>query len=66
MGITYTPAHGSWLNRAEIEFAVLGRQALNRAFADKAAVSGGRTLANPAKRKTQAAKLAIQNRRRPH
>ena len=30
--------HGSWLNMAEIEFAVLGRQALNRPFADKAAV----------------------------
>jgi len=38
MEIIYTPVHGSWLNRAEIEFAVLGRQALNRLFADKAAV----------------------------
>ena len=38
MEIIYTPVHGSWLNRAEIEFAVFSRQALNRAFADKAAV----------------------------
>ena len=38
MEIIYTPVHGSWLNMAEIEFAVLGRQALNRAFADKTAV----------------------------
>ena len=38
MEIIYTPVHGSWLNMAEIEFAVLGRQALNRLFADKAAV----------------------------
>jgi len=26
----YTPEHGSWLNRAEIEFSVLHKQALNR------------------------------------
>ena len=26
----YTPKHGSWLNRAEIEFAALSRQCLNR------------------------------------
>ena len=38
MEIIYTPVHGSWLNMAEIEFAVLDRQALNRLFADKAAV----------------------------
>ena len=38
MEIVHTPVHGSWLNMAEIEFAVLARQALNRPFADKAAV----------------------------
>lgn len=36
--IVYTPVHGSWLNMAEIEFAVLARQVLHRPFADKAAV----------------------------
>jgi transposase len=30
----YTPKHGSWLNMAEIEFSVLGRQCLNRFIPD--------------------------------
>jgi transposase len=30
----YTPKHGSWLNMAEIEFSVLGRQCLDRRIAD--------------------------------
>ena len=38
MEIVYTPVHGSWLNMAEMEFAVLGRQVLSRPFADKLAV----------------------------
>lgn len=29
----YTPKHGSWLNMAEMEFSVLGRQCLNRRIA---------------------------------
>lgn len=33
--IIYTPAHGSWLNMAEIEFSVLSRQVLNRSFASE-------------------------------
>jgi transposase len=28
--IHYTPKHGSWLNMAEIEFSILGRQCLDR------------------------------------
>jgi hypothetical protein len=31
----FTPKHGSWLNMAEIEFAALSRQCLNRRLADK-------------------------------
>jgi hypothetical protein len=31
----FTPEHGSWLNMAEIEFAALQRQCLNRRIADK-------------------------------
>ena len=31
-----TPKHGSWLNMAEIEFSVLGRQCLDRRIADTA------------------------------
>ncbi len=34
----YTPEHGSWLNVAEIELAVLARQCLDQRFADRAAV----------------------------
>ena len=30
----YTPVHGSWLNMAEIELSVLGRQCLKRRIAD--------------------------------
>jgi hypothetical protein len=32
MDITYTPAHGSWLNMAELEFSVLSRQVLDQPF----------------------------------
>jgi len=31
----HTPKHGSWLNMAEIEFSVLGRQVLNRRIPDQ-------------------------------
>jgi hypothetical protein len=34
----YTPEHGSWLNIAECELAVLTRQCLDRRIADKAAL----------------------------
>jgi DDE superfamily endonuclease len=30
----YTPKHGSWLNMAELEFSVLGRQCLDRRLPD--------------------------------
>lgn len=33
--IHYTPKHGSWLNMAEIEFSVLGRQCLDRRIPDR-------------------------------
>jgi hypothetical protein len=36
--IHYTPLHGSWLNMAEIELSVLGRQALNDRLKDLASV----------------------------
>ncbi len=32
--IHYTPKHGSWLNMAEIELSILGRQCLNRRIPD--------------------------------
>jgi transposase len=33
--IHYTPKHGSWLNMAEIELSILGRQCLSRRIADR-------------------------------
>lgn len=33
--IHYTPKHGSWLNMAEIELSILGRQCLNRRIPDE-------------------------------
>ena len=35
----YTPKHGSWLNMAEIELSVLGRQCLDRRIADQATLT---------------------------
>ena len=35
--IHYTPKHGSWLNMAEMELSVLGRQCLSRRIPDQAA-----------------------------
>ena len=34
--IVHTPPHGSWLNVAECELSVLGRQALSRRIGDEA------------------------------
>ena len=36
--IHYTPKHGSWLNMAEIELSVLGRQCLSRRIPDQKAL----------------------------
>jgi transposase len=36
--IHYTPKHGSWLNMAEIELSVLGRQCLSRRIPDQEAL----------------------------
>ena len=38
MEIIHTPAHGSWLNMAEIEFSILTRTAFKQPFANKAQV----------------------------
>ena len=38
--IHYTPKHGSWLNMAEIELSVLGRQCLDRRLPDVAGLTG--------------------------
>jgi hypothetical protein len=36
LDLRYTPKHGSWLNMAEIEFAVLSTQGLDRRIPDRA------------------------------
>jgi len=38
--IHYTPKHGSWLNMAEIELSVLGRQCLDRRLPDVSKLTG--------------------------
>ena len=38
--IHHTPKHGSWLNVAEIELSVLGRQCLDRRIADRPTLAG--------------------------
>jgi len=38
--IHYTPKHGSWLNMAEIELSVLGRQCLDRRLPEVPVLSG--------------------------
>lgn len=37
--VHHTPKHGSWLNIAEIELSVLGRQCLDRRIADRATLA---------------------------
>ena len=36
--LIYTPKRGSWLNIAEIEFSILGRECLDRRIPDKTAL----------------------------
>ena len=38
-GVMSTSKHGSWLNIAEIELSVLGRQCLSRRIPDRAALA---------------------------
>ena len=38
LDLHYTSIHGSWLNLAEIEFSILGRECLERRIPDKTAL----------------------------
>jgi hypothetical protein len=53
----YTPKHGSWLNMAEIELSVLGRQCLDRRIPDqdllRAEVAAWETMRNSAQARTE-------------
>lgn len=50
----YTPKHGSWLNMAELEFSVLGRQCLNRRLPDVATLRREIAAWEDARNKTRA------------
>ena len=54
--IHYTPKHGSWLNMAEIELSILGRQCLNRRIAEAETLQR-EVSAWEVERNTRAAKL---------
>ena len=54
--IHYTPKHGSWLNMAEIELSILGRQCLNRRLPDREALQR-EVSAWEAERNARAAKM---------
>ena len=62
----YTPKHGSWLDMAESELAVLTRQCLSRRIPDKQTLDkrGGR-LGAPPKQASRQSRLAIHNSRSP-
>jgi transposase len=53
----YTPKHGSWLNMAELEFSVLGRQCLDRRIPDQEALRREITAWREAR---NAARAAVQ------
>lgn len=55
----YTPKHGSWLNMAEIELSVLGRQCLNRRIPDQESLKREVTVWNE-KRNNQRGKVDWQ------
>lgn len=48
----YTPVHGSWLNMAEIEIAIIGRECLRRRVGDRATLEQ-RVVALEAERNQQ-------------
>src|SRR5215469_13519963 len=56
----YTPKHGSWLNMAEIEIAILERNALSRRVASEDALRGPRVGGrNRAQREAPRHRLAV-------
>jgi hypothetical protein len=63
----YTPKHGSWLNLAESELAVLSSQCLGRRIPDRQTLSDEiARLARRPQRKPCQGRLALHNPRRMH
>ncbi|MBI4189063.1 MAG: transposase [Betaproteobacteria bacterium] len=61
----YTPKHGSWLNIAEIELAVLSNLCLSQRIADERTHrASGRSKHPRAQRKSRAPQLALHHPRR--
>ena len=61
----YTPKHGSWLDLAESELAVLSAQCLDRRIPDKQALERGRRLGKH-RNQPRKGRLALHNRDRSH
>ena len=62
----YTPKHGSWLDMAESELAVLTNQCLDRRIPDKSTLEREvASLGGLSKQASRQSRLAIHNRRRP-
>jgi hypothetical protein len=63
----YTPKHGSWLNMAEIELAMLAGQCLDRRRADRATLEREVTAWQAARNQAgRGVNWAVHDRRRPH
>ena len=62
----YTPKHGSWLNIAEIEFAALAAQCLDRRIESEAELRAAIAAWVRAQRPGHARQLAVHDRGRPH
>jgi DDE superfamily endonuclease len=62
----YTPRHGSWLNMAEIELAVLAGQCLDRRLADQPTLEREALAWQAAQPGRSWGQLAVHDRGRPH
>ena len=62
-----TPRHGSWLNMAEIELAMLAGQCLDRRLADRATLEREVAAWQAARNRVgRGGQLAVHDRGRPH
>ncbi len=65
--IHYTPKHGSWLNIAECEFSVLGRQCLTRRIDEEQRLADEITAwERDRNASAKSSQLAVDDRQRPH
>ena len=62
----YTPKHGSWLNMAEAELAILAKQCLDRRIDDQAALKERSAPGLPSVIPPKPKPIALHNQGRPH